>query len=242
MSWRNTPLTGFDIESSGLDIEQVSIVTACVGIVQPGGPWKARNWLLKQDQPIPDAATAVHHITTEQANAEGMDHATALAEIREAIYYGWANGGVLCGYNLGSYDLNLLDRELRRYDLGGFEVRGPVIDGLVVDKTIDTYRKGSRKLIDVCRHYGITLDEADAHGAEADALAATRLAWKLAPQLPDDPTNLMQWQASSYALQRTSFAAYLRKQGKGAEADDVAADTSWPLRPAPVQVQRAAAA
>lgn len=240
-TWRNRLLVGFDLETSGIDVETVSIVTACVGIVQPGGPWKARNWLLKQDQPIPAAATAVHHITTEQANAQGMDHAQAVAEIRDAIYYGWANGAALCGYNLGSYDINLLDRECRRYGLGGFEVRGPVIDALVIDKAIDTYRKGSRKLIDVCRHYGVALDEADAHGAEPDALAATRLAWLLAPQLPDDTDQLMQWQANAYREQRTSFAAYLRKQGKQQEADEVAADTSWPLRPAPAQAHPVAA-
>ena len=228
MSWRDRPLAGFDIESSGLDVETVSIVTACVGIVWPGSAWGRVNWLLKQDQPIPAEATAVHGITTEQANTDGMDHATGVREIRDALYTYWAKDAIVVAYN-APYDLTLLDRELRRIGEPGLDIRGPVIDPLVCDKALDTYRKGSRKLIDTCAHYGIPLDADDAHGAEPDALAATRLAWKLAPQLPVDDGELMAWQAQAYAKQRASFAQYLRRQRKHAEADQVELTSGWPL-------------
>ena len=39
---------------------------------------------------------------------------------------------------------------------------GCVVDTFVLDKAVDTYRKGSRKLIDVARHYGVELTEAEA--------------------------------------------------------------------------------
>lgn len=241
MSWRNRSWAGFDTESSGLDVETVSIVTACVGVVQPGDRWRPRNWLLKQAQPIPAEATAVHGITTEQANAEGMDHATAVREVRDALYTYWAKEAVVCAYN-APYDLTLLDRELRRIGEPALDIRGQVIDPLVCDKALDKYRKGSRKLIDTARHYGITLDETDAHGAEPDALAATRIAWKLAPQLPSTADHLMQWQAAMFAEQRNSFARYLAKQGKQDEAAQVAASTSWPVNsPAAVNTRKVAA-
>lgn len=230
--WRTTPLAGFDLEATGVDIETAAIVTACVAWANPTtGTWSPVNWLLRQDKPIPAEATAVHGITTEQANTEGIDHATGLAEIRDALYTYWDKGWPVCGYNHGSYDLTLLDRELRRHNLGGLEIRGLVIDAHVIDKKVDRYRRGSRKLIDTCTHYGITLDADDAHGAEPDALAATRLAWKLAPHLPDDPEQAMAWQAQAYAEQRRSFADYLRKQGKHDDAQRVAGRTAWPMEP-----------
>lgn len=230
MSWRDRPLVGFDTETSGIDVETVSIVTACVGVVWPGIRWGAVNWLLQQAEPIPAEATAVHGISTEQANTDGMNHATAVREIRDALYIYWGKGAVVCAYN-APYDLTLLDRELRRIGEPGLDIAGPVIDPLVIDKAIDRYRKGSRKLITTCTHYGITLDEADAHGAEPDALAATRLAWVLAPHLPPTDSGLMEWQAQQYRDQRLGFADYLNRQGKRAEAAEVAATADWPMTP-----------
>jgi DNA polymerase-3 subunit epsilon len=42
-----------------------------------------------------------------------------------------------------------------------------VVDPLVIDKWLDRYRKGSRKLEAICAHYGAVLDEA--HDADFDA-------------------------------------------------------------------------
>lgn len=235
MNWRETPLFGFDTETTGIDVETCRIVTACVGWANPAtGTWSPVNWLLKKTKPIPAEATAIHGITTEQANAEGMDPAAAIAGIRDALDTYWRKGWPLCGYNL-AYDLTLLDRESRRHGLGGFAPKGPIIDGYVADKTIDKYRKGSRKLAAVAAHHGITLTDDDAHGAEPDALAATRLAWVLAPKLPDNAALLNAWQATNYRLQRQDFASYLRKQGKRREADEVLERLEWPIEPTPTQ-------
>lgn len=240
MNWRQVPLAGYDLETGGVDVETVSIVTACVGIVRPGQAWKPYNWLLKQDQPIPAEASAIHGITTEQANVDGQNHRDGVLDIRDMLYSAWKVGAVVCAYN-APYDLTLLDRELRRIGEPGLEIRGPVIDPSVADKAIEAdliaagklkhYRKGSRKLIDTCAHYGITLDADDAHGAEPDALAATRLAWKLAPQLPSDVDELMTWQADAYRQQRESLAKYFRtKKGDEETAAQIESDTHWPIR------------
>lgn len=232
-NWRDFPMVGFDLETTGIDPEADRVVTACVGAAGASRPWAATNWLLRQTQPIPEAATAIHGITTEQANEHGMSTQLALTQIRDSLYEAWADWSIVCGFNI-AYDMTLLDRDLRRHGLTGFEVRGPILDGYVIDKQIDPYRKGSRKLVDVCTHYGITLNEADAHGAEADALAATRLAWKLASH-PDLTASSWQalngWQKAAYHQQRASFAGYLHRQGKHAEAAEVAERTVWPLEP-----------
>lgn len=223
------PFVGFDTETSGVNTEQAVIVTACLGHADPTSrSWTPTNWMLRQDQPIPADATAVHGITTEQANQEGVDHTTGLEQIRAELYRYWDEDLPVCAYN-AVFDLTVLDRECRRHGLGPLEVRGLVIDPLVIDKHVDRYRKGSRKLVDVAAHHGIILTADDAHGAEPDARAATRLAWKMAPLIPDDPAEAMRWQADAYADQRVSFASYLRRQGKHEEAVHVAASTAWPL-------------
>ena len=49
----------------------------------------------------------------------------------------------------------------------------PVLDPRVLDKHIDPYRRGGRKLTDLCAHYKVALD--GAHSADADAIAACRV-------------------------------------------------------------------
>lgn len=230
-TWRDRPFLSYDSETTGVNVETDRLVTACLGVA--GGPerWSPRNWISTQDGEIPQGATDVHGITTEWANEYGTDPAANLAEIVADLYRGWDAGMPVVIYN-APFDLTLLDRELRRAGLAPLEIRGAVLDPLVIDKAQDPYRKGSRKLVDTARHYGITLDDADAHGAEADALAAARIAWKVAAGFKD-MAYAMEWQAEQYRLQRESFARYLAKQGK--TLDDPSTD--WPLRPliAPAQ-------
>ena len=241
MTWRDRPMCGLDFESTGVDIETARIVTACVGLATAQG-WSARNWLFAQAEPIPAEAIEIHGITTEFANQYGTQPAANLIEIRDDLYKAWQLSMPVVGHNI-VYDLSLLDRELRRHDLGGLEIRGPVLDTLVLDKALDRYRKGSRKLIDTCAHHGVALTDEDAHGAEADARAACRVAWKLAAKpwagtsgkgpvravCATPLAELHAWQAEQYRLQRESFAAYLAS--KGEQLDDPSTD--WPLRPAP---------
>lgn len=224
MTWRDNPIMALDTETTGVDTESARIVTCCLGVGSRAG-WKPRNWLFTQGAEIPTAAVAVHGITTEHANTHGTDPREGLQQIVDALYTGWANGWPVAVFN-APYDLTLLDRELRRHGLQPLEVGGPVIDALVIDKALDKWRKGSRKLVDVARHHGIALAAEDAHGAEADALAACRLAWKLSRGYLDLP-YLHEWQTEQYAEQRRSYAAYLAR--KGETLDDPSTD--WPVRP-----------
>ena len=230
MTWRDEPMLAFDLETTAPDPEQAHIVTACAGLASSAG-WEPSDWLLKQDQDIPAEATAIHGVTTERANAEGRDPAECVLEVRNVILTAWSLGRPVVGYNV-VYDLTVLDRESRRHGHGALPILGPVIDGLVIDKAVDRFRRGSRKLVDVCTHYGITLD--GAHDSTADALASARLVWKLASLLPGTPLreNLQEvtaWQAAQYREQRLSFADYRRKRGEPLDDES----TDWPIRPMP---------
>lgn len=230
--WRNRPMVGFDLETTGVDVETARIVTACIGLT--GGPnrWTARNWLLRQEQPIPAEATAIHGITTDYANQHGQNAPEAIGEIRDDLYRAWEHGMPVVGHNV-IYDLTVLDRELRRHQLGSLDVRGIVLDTLVLDKH-QSRRRGSRRLIDVAKFYGITLTEQDAHGAEQDALTACRIAWKLGASWVHLQA-IHDLQIAAYREQRLSFAAYLAR--KGEQLDDP--NTDWPLKPVPAAVQHA---
>ena len=243
--WRTSPLCGLDTETDGADPESAHIITATVGIVQGQEGWQPRSWLLKTDRPIPPAASAIHGISTEQANREGRDRAEAIAEIAGMVKAAWMAGSAVVAFN-ASFDLTILDREMRRLGIGRLALDGMVIDPFVIDKAVDPFRRGSRKLVDVCAHYGIRLD--NAHNAGADALAAARLAWRVAPYLPVAPNDtatstrlgIIQ-QQDWHRDQKISLAKYFRtKKGDPDTAADIEAHLDWPIWPATTQEETAA--
>ncbi|MFE2930661.1 exonuclease domain-containing protein [Streptomyces sp. NPDC059278] len=235
MSWHTGRLVGFDLETTGVDVEADRIVTACV--VGCGGdiPAWPRTWLADPGVDIPAEAATVHGISTEKARADGRP----AAEVVEGVVHALADAvdaGLPVVIMNAPYDLTLLDREARRHgvtpltDIVGDELR--VIDPRVMDKAVDPYRKGRRTLTDLCRNYGLRLDRA--HNATEDALAAICVARALAEKWPQlrgtalDELHAVQQQWA--AQQATSYAAYLtRTPGREHEAPSVRSD--WPLVP-----------
>ncbi|MEU9760243.1 exonuclease domain-containing protein [Streptomyces sp. NPDC047987] len=235
MSWHNGRLVGFDLETTGVDVETDRIVTACIIGCGGGDPVVNATWLADPGIDIPAEATAVHGVTTAQARANGRPAAEVVEDIVHALADIVTDGTPIVVMN-ASYDLTLLDREARRYgitpltDLVGDELR--VIDPRVMDKAVDPYRKGRRTLTDLCAHYGLRLDAA--HTADADALAACRVAWVLAERWPQlrgtalDQLHAVQQQWA--AQQAASYAGYLART-PGREHEAAAVRPEWPLVP-----------
>jgi DNA polymerase-3 subunit epsilon len=220
-SWTEMPAAAFDLETTGIDVFSDRVVTGCIPRID-GADVRCNRWIADPGIPIPAEATAVHGITTEYAQKYGRPHADVVSEIVDELYACWNEGRYVATFN-GCFDVSLI--HTYRPD---FEVRGLIVDASVLDKKYDKYRKGSRKLSAVCINYGMRLD--DAHDAEADAVAAARLAWKLPrvyPQLADHTAaELMDLQQVWYREQAESFIDYLQRQGK--PFGDVR--TEWPIQ------------
>lgn len=234
MRWTSAPLMAFDLETTGTDIENDRIVTAALIRLETGGlPLKERVWLLDPGVLIPDEATAIHGISTEQARAHGGPAAGGIEEITQAIADSLAAEIPLVIMN-ARYDLSLLDRECRRHGLSPLPERlegpvSPVIDPLVLDKHADRYRKGKRNLQALCVHYGVPLN--DAHEAGADAVAAAGVARRLGERFPEvgsaSPFDLHDLQVRAAADQAASFQAYLRRTSDPRAIIEAA----WPVVP-----------
>jgi DNA polymerase III subunit epsilon len=256
-NWINGTLVGFDLETTGVDVETCRIVSACIVVIKPltdAGPIRGvevRNWLVDPGVPIPAGASEIHGITDERVQAEGMDPKAAVYEIeRELERWTFESGAPVVAFN-AAYDLTVLDREVRRHwgaDRHGYRP-DHVIDPYVIDKAMDKYRKGKRTLTAACEHYKV--EQGKAHDAEGDVMSTLRVAWMQAkryPTLGETPLpDLHEAQVGWYAEQSASFAEYLRKQadklGGGAQPDgQTAADLraradsiqgSWPVKPVP---------
>ncbi|MDK8652911.1 MULTISPECIES: 3'-5' exonuclease [Corynebacterium] len=221
MNFDASRMLAFDLETTSANPKDARIVTSALVRIDGRDVQKVEH-LADPGIEIPQAATDVHGITTEKAQAEGRPHEEVLKDTVDAIKSAWEDGLTLIVYN-AAFDLTVL-----RSLTGDFTVTGPVFDPYVIDRVSDKWRKGKRTLGAVCEHYGVELG--NAHEATADALAAARVAWKQVrqhyPNLAQmDENELMEFQAVKWYEDRVAFKKYL--EGKGRDASDVS--TAWPL-------------
>jgi DNA polymerase III subunit epsilon len=227
---------GFDLETTGIDVFEDRVVTASIVYVNDqGNVIQTYEWLLNPGIEIPDEAAAVHGITTEQAQRYGEQPRTALYEIAGILSYFLTNDVPIVAYN-AAYDFSLLNYDLERnlgddYSLTKFfpnqEIPPLIIDPLVLDKKLDRYRKGSRKLTTQAERLGVSLE--NAHTSADDALAAVLVAqamWSKYPNLSAGPIqDLYEAQQTWYEEQQLGLQDYFRKQGKNETVN-----TQWPIQ------------
>jgi DNA polymerase-3 subunit epsilon len=227
MSWTNR-VAVFDTETTGTDPLEARIVTAFVGMLDAEGELeRGTDWLANPGVEIPEPAVAVHGITTEMAQAEGEPAPEVLQKIIASLEWIVRNNIPLVVYN-APYDLSLLAAECARHQLAMPELGKVVVDPLVVDKQVDRYRKGGRKLGTTAEAYGVELF--DAHDASADAVAAGRIAIAIARKFPtevDVPlAELFDAQVRWHDEQAADFESYMRRQ----RDPNFTADRGWPVR------------
>lgn len=215
-----------DTETDGVDVFNDHIITAFLGRMGASGRFEQKlDWLLNPGVEIPQGAIDVHGITNEHVQANGRtDIANALVEMWNIIRSECINGGrPLVAYN-APFDITLLIEESKRHGVAYLDMNQVnVIDPLVIDKGLDKYRKGSRKLVDVAPVYGVPV-ETNAHDAGADCLMAGRVALK---QLAKSRDTLQQLQARQVAWkleQATSLQEYLRRSDPKAVVEP-----GWPV-------------
>lgn len=219
----------FDTETTGVNTDTARIVSAYIGRLDASGAVTAeRSWLIDPGVEIPWQAQKVHGISTEQARAEGQQAPEAVAEIVAALSAALERGVPVVAYN-APYDFSIVHSEALRYGVVPLVNPSPIIDPLVIDKAVDTYRRGKRTLTVTTEHYGVRLD--DAHHASADALAAGRLAQAIAQAYPErldvSAQQLHTDQIGWAQEQADSFIDYMRKT-RG--MTDFWTSGSWPVR------------
>jgi len=232
MSWMDGPMVGFDTETTGITPARDRIVTAAV-IIRTGAQVVTREWLINPGVDIPERATEVHGITTAHAQEHGEAPAEALAQIADALEAALAAGIPVVGFNV-QYDFSILEAELVRYGLVPLSRRlprgiRPAVDPYVLDHHLDRFRKGKRKLIDMCATYGVEVVADDLHSADADVLATLDLVRAMAVKYPAigelDLDQLHDQQVSAHEFWATRFAAYLTSQGRTEDLPD----PHWPV-------------
>ena len=223
--WSDT-LAVFDTETTGLSTRDDRIVTAFLGVLGPDGELtESFSWLADPGVVIPPRATEVHGITTKMAQEQGRPAAEVVTEVLRELTRLLGEGIPLVVYN-ASYDLSLTNSEAKRYGLQPLDNPRPIIDPLVIDRALDTYRKGKRTLDVVSMHYGIIND--NAHNAEGDAVTAGRVARAIVQKFPEETADVMSLhdRQVDWAYQwAESFKRYLESQGRPARG----LGGRWPL-------------
>lgn len=254
--WWTGGALGLDFETDGAEPTRARAITCALVSVTPGNPPQPMELMLQPERDIPAEATAIHGITTERARDEGVLREAGIAQIVATIADLAGPERPVVGHNVGNYDLTLLDREMRRTEIGRLErernvfglidqvrlVVGddlactfPVIDTYVLDKAVDKYRKGKRKLEFAAQHYGVPMAEGSAHGATADVVASIRIAIAIARRYADSEigavslAELHARQVRWAAEQAEGLRQYFVKQGNTEAASSVSG--AWPFRP-----------
>jgi DNA polymerase-3 subunit epsilon len=237
MNWHRRPFLGLDLETSGTDPERDCIVTAAVVRWGGGQETVPRSWVAVPEFDIPAEASAVHGWSTERARAEGAPPDGVLADVIAAVVAGVEQGYPLVVMN-APFDLTLLDRAARRLGIVPLaeRVTPHVLDPRVLDKQVDRYRKGRRRLEDLCTHWCASLAGL-AHDSQVDAIAACDLVYRIARRHPwlqrKTLAELHDAQVKWANQQNASFRDYLaRTPGRELEALGVRLD--WPMVPAAV--------
>jgi DNA polymerase-3 subunit epsilon len=170
--WIEGELLCFDLETTGVDRFRDVPVSMAFVRMRGGVTYEQTVRIVDPGRPIPEEATAVHGISTEQARREGMALHAAVEWATATLLDASGRGVPVVGVKL-DYDLTIIDVLSRTFDGAGLWARGwngPVLDALVLDRHLDRYRKGRRTLVDLCELYGVTIERA--HSAECDAQAA----------------------------------------------------------------------
>lgn len=231
--WWQSPALAFDLESTGVDVAQDRIVT--VALLHLDGPSvRPERYLLDPGVEIPEAATAIHGVTTQQARENGEQPGPALSDTAAKLAQAMQQGIAVIGANI-SYDLSLLHFECLRHGVPTLSQRldgvvRPVIDIRILDLAVDKWRKGSRKLTDLCAHYKVK--HHGAHDSAYDALAAAQVAAVIGERFPKvgglPLEELHDAQAAWAHEQRTDLQAYFDRKRRDGEGRKVV-ELGWPL-------------
>lgn len=170
--WYHRAFPVLDFETTGTDPHTARPVSVALMSSSPDGALVTLfSSLIDCGVDVPEAATAVHGITTERVRADGIKVNEAIQQVAAMLDAFTDTDAPLVAFNV-PYDWTLLHAEARRQRVLVQDL--PCYDPLLIDRTFDKYRKGKRTLSDLVGHYGVKLDAA--HTAGGDCAATAQIA------------------------------------------------------------------
>ena len=166
------PLLFFDIESTGLNIPEDSIVELSFVKVLPGGEERIKTWRIKPwdyvrqcQRPMNPDASKVNGITDDM-----LTGCPTFFEVADEVAQ-WLQDSDLAGFNSAKFDLPMLAEEFERVKLAGKDLHVDLHAPLMVDVQNIYHAMEPRNLRAAYRFYCGGEDFENAHSAEADTLA-----------------------------------------------------------------------
>jgi DNA polymerase-3 subunit epsilon len=229
--WPDGMIVGFDLETTSPDPMTALPVSYALSFFDGQQLVSTQRSLIDPGVPTDPGAIAVHGITNKMVHSEGVSLDVGLPQVVDVLMEYSSLGHPVVGMNL-RYDLTIIDRLHREtFDGAGLTELGwdgPVIDVSVIDRRMDKWRKGKRKLSDLCQHYGVDLDHAQAAGADAEA--SVRVALAIAAAYPEigeaSPRDLHTLQIGRHREWADDFSDW--RVGKGMEPLDPS-EGDWPF-------------
>jgi DNA polymerase-3 subunit epsilon len=172
------PLCVFDLEATGVDVNQDRIVEICVLRLEPGGQETLFESLVDPGAPIPPEATAVHKITNDMVRGQPTikDLAPKILDVFE--------GADVSGFNAVKFDVPMLTAELKR---AGFDF--PLAGRRFADSFTIFARKERRDLSAAYKFY-CGKELSGAHRAEADVRASAEVLFAQVERYADLPKDM----------------------------------------------------
>ena len=212
------PLLFFDIESTGLNIPNDSIIELSFVKVFPGGEQRIKTWKIKpwdyehkRQRPIDPQASKVNGVTDDML----LDCPT-FYEVADEVAE-WLKDSDLAGFNSAKFDLPMLAEEFERVELAGKHLDVDLHSPKMVDVQNIYHAMEPRNLRAAYRFYCGGEDFDNAHTAEADTVATYEVLKGQLDRYPDQLKNDVESLSAFVGKKYVDFAGHLIYNDEGEE-------------------------
>ena len=212
------PLLFFDIESTGLNIPNDSIIELSFVKVFPGGEQRIKTWKIKpwdyankHQRPIDPQASKVNGITDDM-----LVDCPTFYEVADEVAE-WLKDSDLAGFNSAKFDLPMLAEEFERAELAGKHLDVDLHSPKMVDVQNIFHAMEPRNLRAAYRFYCGGEDFDNAHTAEADTIATYEVLKGQLDRYPETLKNDIDSLAAFVGKKYVDFAGHLIYNDAGEE-------------------------
>ena len=159
----------FDLETTGIDIDQDRIVQLAVSYFHRGQLIQQHSQIFNPQCSIPTKSSEVHGIYDQDVvNQPSLsDFLHRLEPHFRGEVFPELSPPILLGYNIISFDVPLFKNELRRLQYNDSLIDLPMVDLIYFARWF--LRNKRLRLVDLCEYFGVPLE--NAHNALFDAKA-----------------------------------------------------------------------